>query len=269
MTTPSLFSRQGPARLIARSLLAAALFLGLAVCAQAAAKKAYDLPADDAAVVLRQFAEQAGVEIVYSAEAVRGVRTNAVAGEFTALDAVNRLIAGTDLLAVQDEKTGAIAVNRTPAPAGPGPRRGSVRSEDGSIVLDEVEISASKVGGLNNQTILRTDEQGALAYSVISRVDIERMGVTSIEELFRLIPQTTDYGSTSLQGSANNPAFAGGATYQNSEVKLRGFSSLQTAILVNGRRLQRGNLSAGPDLNRIPTAAIDRIEILPSSASAI
>lgn len=269
MTTPSLFSRQGPARLIARSLLAAALFLGLAVCAQAAAKKTYALPADDAAVVLRQFAEQAGVEIVYSAEAVRGVRTNAVTGEFTALDAVNRLIAGTDLLAVQDEKTGAIAVNRTPAPAGPGPRRGSVRSDDGSIVLDEVEISASKVGGLNNQTILRTDEQGALAYSVISRVDIERMGVTSIEELFRLIPQTTDYGSTSLQGSANNPAFAGGATYQNSEVKLRGFSSLQTAILVNGRRLQRGNLSAGPDLNRIPTAAIDRIEILPSSASAI
>ncbi|HRJ46499.1 MAG TPA: TonB-dependent receptor [Opitutaceae bacterium] len=268
MTTPSPFSRQGPARFIARSLLAAALFLGLAVTGLAA-KKAYNLPAEDAAVALRQFAEQAGVEIVYSAEAVRGVRTNAVTGEFTALDAVNRLIAGTDLLAVQDEKTGAIAVNRTPALAEPGPRRGSVRSDDGSIVLDEVEISASKVGGLNNQTILRTDEQGALAYSVISRVDIERMGVTSIEELFRLIPQTSDYGSVSLQGAANNPAFAGGATYQNSEVKLRGFSSLQTTILINGRRLQRGNLSAGPDLNRIPTAAIDRIEILPSSASAI
>lgn len=271
MTTPLLFNRQGPVRFIARSLFATVLFLGLALCGQAAesAKKAYALPADDAAIVLRQFSEQAGVEIVYSAEAVRGVQTNAVAGEFTPLEAVNRLIAGTDLLAVQDAKTGAIAVNRAAALKEAAPSRGSVRSADGSIMLDEVEVSASKVGGLNNQTIFRTDERGALAYDVITRLDIERLGVTSIEELFRLIPQTTDYGSTSLQGSATNPAFAGGATYQNSEVKLRGFASLQTTILINGRRLQRGNLSAGPDLNRIPTASIDRIEILPTSASAI
>jgi outer membrane receptor protein involved in Fe transport len=270
MTTPLLFSRQGPVRSIARSLFATVLVLGLALCGQAAdAKKAYALPAEDAAVALRQFAEQAGVEIVYSTEAVRGVRTNAVTGEFTALEAVNRLVAGTDLLAVQDAKTGAIAVNRAAAPTEAGPKPKAVRTEDGSLVLDEVEVSASRVGGLNNQTIFRTDEQSALAYDVISRVDIERMGVTSIEELFRMIPQTTDYGSTSLQGAATNAATAGGATYQNSEVKLRGFSSLQTTILINGRRLQRGNLSAGPDLNRIPTASIDRIEILPSSASAI
>lgn len=271
MTTPPLIDRRGPVRSILRPLFATLLFFALALSGQAAesAKKAYALRADDAAIILRQFSEQSGVEIVYSAEAVRGVRTNAVRGEFTPLEAVNQLIAGTNLLAVQDARTGAIAVNREATRADAAASRSSARAADGSIVLDRVEISASAVGGLNNQTIFRTDETGALAYDVISRVEIERLGVTSIEELFRLIPQTTDYGSVALQGSATNPAFAGGATYQNSEVKLRGFSSLQTTVLINGRRLQRGNLSAGPDLNRIPTASIDRIEILPSSASAI
>lgn len=270
MTTPLLSNRRGSVRHIVRSLLAAVLFVTVAAVSWAAdtEKRNYSLAADDASVALKQFSAQSGKEIVYSAEAVRGVRLNEVSGEFTALEAVNRLIAGTDLQVVQDAKTGAIAINRLP-PAAPAPAVKPIRSEGDSIVLDKVEISASKVGGLNNQTIFRTDGQGALGYNVITRTDIEHMGVTSLEELFRLIPQTTDYGSVSLQGSAGNPQVASGATYQNSEVKLRGFSSLQTSILVNGRRLQRGNLTAGPDLNRIPAAAIERIEILPSSASAI
>ncbi|HRE82744.1 MAG TPA: TonB-dependent receptor [Opitutaceae bacterium] len=135
--------------------------------------------------------------------------------------------------------------------------------------LERLEVSASKIAGLNNQTIFQTNEKAALAYDVITREEIERRGVTNLEELFRMTPQTTDYGSVSLQGSASFPQAASGTTYQNSEVKLRGFSSLQTSVLINGRRLQRGNLSAGPDLNRIPLSAIERIEILPSSASAL
>lgn len=135
--------------------------------------------------------------------------------------------------------------------------------------LERFDVSASKIAGLNNQTIFRTDEKAALAYDVITREDIERRGVTNLEELFRMTPQTTDYGSISLQQAASNPQLVGGMTYQSSEVKLRGFSSLQTAVLINGRRLQRGNLSSGPDLTRIAIASIERIEILPSSASAI
>jgi len=271
MTPSPLITRPGPLLFAPRSLLVAVLFLGLAQCGLAAEalKKSFALRADDAATALRQLSAQSGVEIVFSAEAVRGVQTNAVKGDYTPLEVVNQLLAGTELRAVQQAGTGAIVVSRATPPTDPAMRRGSGRAADGSVILEGVEISASAVGGLNNQTIFRTDEGGALAYDVITRQEIERMGVTSIEELFRLVPQTSDYGSVALQGSANNPAFAGGATYQNSEVKLRGFSSLQTTILINGRRLQRGNLSAGPDLNRIPTASIDRIEILPSSASAI
>ncbi len=135
--------------------------------------------------------------------------------------------------------------------------------------LAAFEVSESRINGAVNQTIFNSDENGVFNYDIISRADIERMGATSMEELLRFVPQTSDYGSVSLQGQVGNPQVAGGATFQNSEVKLRGFASTQTSILVNGRRLQRGNLTAGPDLSRIPISAIERIEILPSSASAV
>ncbi|HRG55916.1 MAG TPA: TonB-dependent receptor, partial [Lacunisphaera sp.] len=260
--------------------LAAGVFV-LSLCALSASadatKKSFDLAAGDAAQTLKAYTQQSGVQIVYPVDQVRGVQTQAVKGEYAAREALDAMLTRTGLVAVQDERTGALAVRRD---AGPNDQRAAqmepsarpekpARTSNGAIELEKYEVVGTRINGLANQTIVRTDEAGALAYDVINRVDIERLGVTSLEELFRVVTQTSDYGSQSLQGSALNPAFAGGATYQNSEVKLRGFSSLQTTILVNGRRLQRGNLTAGPDLNRIPVAAIDRIEILPSSASAI
>jgi iron complex outermembrane receptor protein len=262
-----------------RALAAGVFVLSLCALPSAAdtAKKSFDLAAGDAAQTLKAYTQQSGVQIVYPVDQVRGVQTQAVKGEFAAREALDAMLTRTGLVAVQDERTGALAVRRD---AGPNDQRAAqmetsarpekpARTNSGAIELEKYEVVGTRINGLANQTIVRTDEAGALAYHVISRVDIERLGVTSLEELFRVVGQASDYGSQSLQGAALNPAFAGGATYQNSEVKLRGFSSLQTTILVNGRRLQRGNLTAGPDLNRIPVAAIDRIEILPSSASAI
>jgi iron complex outermembrane receptor protein len=70
------------------------------------AAKSFDIPAGSAVDTLRQAAQQAGKEIMFPAETVRGVQTAAVKGEFTPLAAFNRMLAGTALVVVQDEKTG-------------------------------------------------------------------------------------------------------------------------------------------------------------------
>jgi len=252
-------------------------FFTLALLAGAADnyRKPYDLPADDATASLKRFSEQSGRELVYPVDQVRGITTRPVKGDLTALEAINRMLAGTDLYVLQDEKSGAFAINRASDPNAARAAQGSGRPQKtspgsgGALELERVEVSSSKINGPVNQTIFATEETGVFNYDVISRVDIERMGVTNMEELMRFIPQTSDYGSVSLQGQVGNPQSPGGATFQNSEVKLRGFASTQTSILINGRRLQRGNITAGADLSRIPIGAIERIEILPSSASAV
>lgn len=89
----------------------AALFTPLSVSAAESAKKnTFDLPAGAAGETLKAFAKQAGREIVYSADAVGTVATNAVKGEFTPREALDRMLERTGLVATQDARTGAFAV---------------------------------------------------------------------------------------------------------------------------------------------------------------
>lgn len=74
----------------------------------------YDIPPGEAAHTLKLFAEVSGEQVVYLVEAVRNVRTNAVAGEYTARDALNRLVEHTNLRVIEDTKSGALMVARVP-----------------------------------------------------------------------------------------------------------------------------------------------------------
>jgi len=68
----------------------------------------------DAAVALRQFSETSGKEVLFAAETVRGVRTPALRGDFSAARGRCGTSTGTGLVATPDAKTGAIAVRRRP-----------------------------------------------------------------------------------------------------------------------------------------------------------
>ncbi len=73
--------------------------------------RSFNVPANDATLSLREFADQSGQEIVYLAEAVRGTRTNAIKGELQSGDALRRMLVGTNL-AVTQARSGLLAVTR-------------------------------------------------------------------------------------------------------------------------------------------------------------
>src|SRR4051812_7022171 len=64
-----------------------------------AAKKSFDVPAAEAPVSLKQFAQQAGMELLYSAKEVAGAKTNAVKGVLTPREALTKMLSGTKLVA--------------------------------------------------------------------------------------------------------------------------------------------------------------------------
>ncbi|MDP3073026.1 MAG: TonB-dependent receptor plug domain-containing protein [Opitutaceae bacterium] len=117
--------------------------------AEQPAKRAYDVPAGDAAVSLRLFSEQSGQEIIYPAENVKGVKTNALKGEFTPREAINRLIAGTPLT-VASSKNGAIAVNRANAP----------KAQGGAPTTASSDLPADSKGGAPANRAAATPERG-------------------------------------------------------------------------------------------------------------
>jgi len=136
-------------------------------------------------------------------------------------------------------------------------------------VLKSVKVSAAaeKAPYESGNTDIPRTEDDVQPYKIIERDVIERSGATSVEELLQ--QQLTMSASTPSESGADG--FSGGA----SKINLRGLGASQTLVLINGRRTAGvGNRSASevtdqPNLNNIPLAAIERIEVLPTSAAAI
>lgn len=75
-------------------------------------RKQFDLPPGEATATLQAFSRQSGEEIIYPAEQVRAVRTQAVNGEFSARAALDRMLDQTGLVAEWDEKSGIFIIHR-------------------------------------------------------------------------------------------------------------------------------------------------------------
>ncbi len=99
-------------RLVA--VIAAALGVAVAGTGRAAPgggdARAFDLAAGDVAASLREVARISGREILFPADAVRGLRARALQGDYVPLAAARELLAGTGLAVVEDPHTRALAV---------------------------------------------------------------------------------------------------------------------------------------------------------------
>ena len=103
-----------PARRWIKDLLAVCALIAASGPAGAAGagSRTFNVPADVAARSLKAFSRQAGVEVLIPSTLSRIVKTNAVRGEMTPREALARMLAGTQLEAVEDAGTGALAIRR-------------------------------------------------------------------------------------------------------------------------------------------------------------
>ena len=101
--------------------------------------------------------------------------------------------------------------------------------------------------------------------TVIDAESIQRSGATSVETLLQRLP-----ASAGFAGNQSNAYWADNG-YGTTQVNLRGLGINRTLVLLNGRRVVSGGTGANSsvDLNIIPVALIDRIEVLKDGASAI
>ena len=98
----------------------------------------------------------------------------------------------------------------------------------------------------------------------VTREDIAKLGVTSTEQLL------TSISSNASVGAVNAAQGAGSSTYGESTASLRGIGSSKTLVLVNGRRLANyATDGTSVDVNSIPLASVDHVEILKDGASGV
>jgi len=106
------------------------------------------------------------------------------------------------------------------------------------------------------------DDQQALPVTIYSVEELRSSGVTSTEEIVQRI--------TSSQSSMSVSQSVGSTTGGRSNANLRGLGANKTLVLLDGRRLAFFGIGADSiDLNSIPFAALERVEVLRDGASAI
>ncbi len=122
---------------------------------------------------------------------------------------------------------------------------------------------------ITGSSIKRIASEGALPVQIIRRSDLDREGITSAEQVILML-STNGNGLDNLASNADVVSGAARGTNGATSANLRGQGANATLILLNGRRVAAHGLNgAAVDLNQIPLAAVDRIEILKDGASAI
>jgi iron complex outermembrane receptor protein len=121
------------------------------------------------------------------------------------------------------------------------------QSSDPAVKMDKVEVTGSRVR--------RVDAETASPVFVVERSAIERSGAVTVGDLIQDIP--------AIAGAATNPSVNNGGGDGATTVSLRGLGEDRTLLLLNGRRMVTN------DVNSIPVAMIERIEVLKDGASAI
>ena len=181
------------------------------------------------------------------------------------------LISGTALAAV----TGAVAapafaqvvVKETTPPAATS-TGAATPEEDATVTSSEDKGSAEEIV-VTGSRIKRDPNNSALPLQIITTQELERNAISNPEQLLAFLP-TNGTGADNLASNADIVAGQQRGNNGASFANLRSQGSGATLVLLNGRRVAAHGLQGSAvDVNQIPFAAIERVEVLKEGASAI
>jgi iron complex outermembrane receptor protein len=262
--------------------------VGDAAEAAAAAQYAIEQPSQAVSESLQAIAHETSTSVLFEPSAVRGRVARPVSGHLSAFEAITAALQGTGLTA-ELMKDGAVVVRPAAPPAvvpafpasviparapsaetapntqtareagaqAAAPGRDDGGSPPPGLNRDDTEVVKVEVTG---SRLKRVEAEGPTPVNVYTAKDIEQSGQPNLE---RFLAGLNEVSATSGEG-------AFGSTGQ-ATVQLRGLPVGTTLVLVNGRRVEAvGSASANLfNLNLIPMAAIDRVEIVPVGSSAV
>lgn len=268
-------------------LLTAALAAADPLPAFAQEPHEFAITAADATRAIHDFGAQSGLQILASADQLKGKRLNPITGTHSTDSGLKILLAGTGLThryvgertvaLVQDNPNPSpgIGSDQPLSPEGGGQGEGQQGARDSGKVRDTAdekvnyesqEIAEIVVTG----TYIRGAAPAGSPLTVFTQEQIQRTGSGSVSEFLRKVPQNfanvDGYNSQLVGGNSDTSYNMNGGT----SVNLRGLGAGATLTLINGHRIAAAGLyGTTPDVSAIPLGAIERVEVLGDGASSI
>lgn len=205
----------------------------------------FEIPQGDLKSALDAYSKQAGVQVIYRVDDVRGVATSGAHGSLDPAAALDAILAKTGFT-ISREKSGAIAIVKvSPSPPDPGKKSvntTSVSNGDTGKTLDTIIVTgfAEGLAATRSATPLKEIPQ---TVSVISRETLDQQNATDLASALNQAP-----GITLVQNSSQQ-------TYLYS----RGFQ-IQTIHVDGGAPVSL--IGGAVDASALDTAEFDHIEVL-------
>lgn len=229
------------------AIIACAISISATACAQDT--REYNIPAGALGDALNAFATQSDQQIFFAGDIVVGLRSEGLRGRHTPTAALEKLLTGTGLEWSQTRQ-GVIYLRR-----GQG---GSLA--DMAISVDDVIVTGS---------LLKSSGPMSSPVMTLDRDALEARGFATVAEAVTALPQ--NYAGSATPGvQLANSDTQGSNRVAATGVNLRGLGPASTLVLVNGRRMAgtgfRGDFS---DISAMPSAAVERVDVLLDGASAL
>lgn len=238
----------------------------VAVKAQAAPVADYDhqrhfsIPSGPLASALTAWSHKSGRSVLFRSEDLANARTNGASGDMTDDRALVLLLA----------RSGFSAVTATDGSIAIVPDRDRL-SDNGGNATPEILVNGKQAWTLN--TGVERTQDDSQPFIVMTRDEIQRSGAPNLETFLRDRLNVNASPLVSEQSPAQSLTSSSSVGRGTSSFNLRGLGVRDTLILVDGRRQPGVNLGDGTigqaQITGIPLAAIERIEVLASSASGI
>lgn len=232
--------------------------IAVPIAAHAAEEAVFAIPAGKLADALKAYAAQADLQLIFDADLVATRTSPAVEGRWTAPAALDLLLKDSGLEASRPRP--GVVVIRIAQRQGGSLDDQVLHAADEPIGLEEIVVTGSLIRGAGD---------GPSPVIVFDRDAIDSSGHASVADMLQDLPQNFGGGSTADTQQVQSDGRATNTT-RSTGVDLRGMGSNATLVLVNGRRMA-GSGAKGDfaDVSALPTAAIDRVDVLLDGASAL
>ena len=273
------------------AILAATAALGASAAAAHGRLFHFDITPEPLSQALRTYAQVCGEDVIFTESVVAGANATSLVGDFTADDALSRLLAGTQLV-VKRSPSGALMIRRRQqastdaTPSGESQLRvaeaGSLAAADppraadppadpsadpppppaapaaASPRLTEVVVTGSRIASRSY-----TSDSPLVG---VSAAQIAATGQVSLDSALGQMPQfAAAQGQTETGDAQGATGFQGGQSYAD----LRGLGPERTLVLLDGQRLVPTNPNGSIDLNVLPMALIEGVDVITGGASAV
>ncbi|QUM73674.1 TonB-dependent receptor domain-containing protein [Sphingopyxis granuli] len=135
---------------------------------------AFDIPAQDLGGALRAFAQASGVQVIFDGDALRGKRSPALRGSYSADAALTALLRGSGMSAERNAE-GVFVVTRAVAD--------NATTDDGGYTANEIVVTAQKR--------VESAQKVPIAISVLSQKNLEEQKIESGADIMRAVPNLT------------------------------------------------------------------------------